>query len=156
MGKCYRPSLRLCRRLVCLFPSSRSAPRWNRPGRVFSGERGRGRGPVEGECGRVKAGQERLPPRHSLPWGYHTFHGAKVMPRHATVADGVRHHIKCPKCHEMNEKPVAWFVDKDILPCDRCGHGINLQKPDRRRRIEEAARNAARQQAALTESGDGV
>jgi len=71
-----------------------------------------------------------------------------------TVADVVNLSFECPKCGEKTEKPISWLVDKDILACRRCGHAINLKRPDTRRRIEETARVAARAQAALTEAGD--
>ena len=71
-----------------------------------------------------------------------------------TVAEGVHLSFDCPKCGQKTEQTVSWLIDKDILACRRCGYGIDLKRPDARRRIEETASTAARVQAALTEAGD--
>jgi DNA-directed RNA polymerase subunit RPC12/RpoP len=76
------------------------------------------------------------------------------MSQSQSVADGARLPIKCPKCRKMTEKPLSWFVGKDILTCGSCGHDINLKGRDTRIRIEESLRQAARVQAALTKAGD--
>ncbi len=79
------------------------------------------------------------------------------MVRTKTVADGVNIGIKCPKCGEKTEKTekvLSWLVNENIVPCPRCGHGINLKDGDNGRRIKEVASEAARFQAALTKAGD--
>lgn len=73
--------------------------------------------------------------------------------RHPTVADGLTIDVECPQCGKQVKQTVAWLVDKNILPCDGCGQAIDLKAPDKRRRIEEVAREAARMQAALTRAG---
>lgn len=76
------------------------------------------------------------------------------MARAKTVADGVNIRIKCPECGEKTEKVLSWLVNENVMPCPRCGHGINLKAGDNERRIKEIAREATRLQAALTNAGD--
>jgi hypothetical protein len=93
-------------------------------------------------------------PRLRYPRDAPTLGERNSMARSQTVADGSVLAFKCPKCGKMTDQPVSWFVDKDILPCGGCGHGINLKTAEARRRIEETLRQVARVQAALTEAGN--
>ena len=75
------------------------------------------------------------------------------MTRAAHVRDTINLAIKCLKCGNKAEKPLAWLIDENVMTCGQCGNGIDLKSGDNGRRIQEVAHEADRLQAALTKSG---
>jgi len=75
------------------------------------------------------------------------------MARATHVRDTINLSIKCPKCGNQTEKPLAWLIKEDIMTCGQCSNPINLKGGDNGRRIQEVAHEADRLQAALTKSG---
>jgi len=74
--------------------------------------------------------------------------------RAESVADDIRHHIKCKKCGKWTERALSWFAGKHVLACEGCGCPIDLGP--HRARIEAELRVASDVQAALIEAGGGA
>jgi hypothetical protein len=78
-----------------------------------------------------------------------------MVVRNATVAEGLPPiAIKCPKCGEKTEKAITWLVNEHVLPCRKCGHGIDLKSGHARYRIKEIARSAGEMDIALAQASN--